>query len=175
MLSLIQKFGPAAAGVILIWYCWSNIETDDKNEMKKKPPLPTVPSRLLVMRAPDQEPIKASDPFDWGTQKSKGAPTTPSTKVRAKATRSFKLELDAVLDLPGTSQARINGYSVPVGSMIPECDPENPPLLVSVKGTRAVVFYMGESYVLDMYDQPVADIRPRASALEESPAGGGAE
>ncbi|HEX5011505.1 MAG TPA: hypothetical protein VFY71_14005 [Planctomycetota bacterium] len=95
------------------------------------------------------------------------SPGAPAGKA-PKPSPSFVLHLEATLSLPDGGQARICGQTVQVGESLQGLDPEEPPCLLSVRGTEAVVAHGDDLYVLDLVSRPVVTVGEPARAVADA-------
>jgi hypothetical protein len=79
----------------------------------------------------------------------------------------FTLVLEATLGGGAHGIARVSGRIVNVGQVIEDLDPDTPPILRSVTGSRAVIVHRGDVYVLDLDHNPSVTV-DTAAAEEES-------
>ncbi|MDJ0521929.1 MAG: hypothetical protein QNJ90_07615 [Planctomycetota bacterium] len=77
----------------------------------------------------------------------------------ASAFQPFDIELQSVLALSGGGVALISGRTVRVGEKVKGFDKKQPPVLVSVSGTSAVVEYRGQRIELDLRTKPVHRVK----------------
>ena len=92
---LLEKFGPNAAGVFLIWFCWSNLGNDDSKRMIEKPQLPTITAEFLPLRGVAEEPSIVRNPFrvKWNSSSGSGTNLSQGTKLSVGTISSPRAEL----------------------------------------------------------------------------------
>ena len=79
---------------------------------------------------------------------------------------TFTLVLEATLGTGAHGIARVSGRIVNVGQAIEDLDPDTPPILRSVSGSRVVIVHRGDVYMLDLDHNPSVTVDTAAAEGE---------
>lgn len=177
---LLQRWAPLLSAIALAWGTSTFLLDEPVSLAVSQKAPPAIPGRYLEVHADQRPAPDLRDPFVVDQQavdealrlaEETLAPPPPEPEPVEELPPAFVLTLDSLVDLgPAGGLARINGQSLTVGQVVAGVDPEDPPVLEALDGSRAVLSHRGRQLVLDLAGQPTLAVRPPSAADAAAPA-----
>ncbi len=160
MLEKIRRNAFFIAAAFFLWQGWSSANASPPETEEEEAPAIKVPViREDFLRSLDEERGDApSDPFallqkvlaSQLEQEADGLGISSTTNTPTVEKSKLSLRLESTFRANQRWIARINGHSLRVGEELPNFDEKQPPVVVFVQGTQAILEYDGQQILLDL-------------------------